>query len=689
MHLLFKLVAGLVATLAVIIAASLIYITQVLDLNDYKADIEQVAQQQGVPLFLKGNLGWQFFPQFGLQLEDIELATPGAPLLKAETVAAAIDVMPLLQGNVEIAGILLKGTKIHAQRNAQGIANWDVFSAQDKPDNATPTQNSEPQTSTTSGSPTTSAPSLAIASLRIEDAQVIYEDQTTDTTTRLEGFNLEANNINFTGETFALQQQFTIHLQDLPALTIKTQGNISVDANQGQIALPQLQVTVAPLTHPKEIIELTLTGSSAIEPPQPDFKLTLAPMNPANWLNILDIELPPMAANDALSHLALSTHLTTGKGYYQLTDLNLEFDQSHFTGEATAYDSGALAMSLNGDTLNIDRYLPPATPEPSKAKTNNKPANPAQQTAASTVLLSNEPLPLEGLKDLDIDATFNLQQLQANNLKLSDAELKIKAKAGVIKLQRLAANLYNGKIIASARLDARQPIAKLSSKGKLTSLSIQPFLKDLTDSKDLAGSVNVDYTLNTQGKSQRDFQQQLNAHINALAGQLTINEMDVEKSFCELAALINQKPLPADQSWKGHTELQDLTTTIKVKGTQVNIQSLSAGVEHFQLKARGNSNYLKGQFDIKGEALFTGQKDAARSCQMNNKWRNRELPLRCKGEFDNIGAKTCGPDGGRLDDLLRDEAKARAKEKIDAEKQRLKDKLGDKLDDKLKGLLGL
>jgi len=202
----------------------------------------------------------------------------------------------------------------------------------------------------------------------------------------------------------------------------------------------------------------------------------------------------------------------------------------------------------------------------------------------------------------------------------------------------------------------------------------------------LAGQANIAFDLTSSGQSLRDWQLGLKASAKLLANQLTVHQLDVEKGFCELAASLSGKGL-VEQSWKGLTNLDDVSVDLALLGTEVTIKKLQAGVEHFQLKGRGESNYLKGDFDIEAEALVGGQEDVTRGCQLADRWRDRELPLRCAGNFDSIGARTCGPDKARVDDLLRDEAKARAKEKVGNKINKLEDKLKKKLGDDIGGKL--
>lgn len=693
MRSLLKLFAGLLSLLLFAFVAVFVYLTQVLDPNDLKSDIETLAEKQGVPLKLHGALAWQFFPQLGLRVQEAELATPGVSLLKAQELSASVAVMPLLQGQVQVAGVLLKGARIHALRGPDGQDNW-TFTETRKSGGGQAKRQTADASSPEQGVEGSTQLSLAVERFVIEDAQVLVEDLQANTRNQLEAWDLTALNINFTGQPFLLEQNFVVRLDALPALRIQSKGELSFDANAAALDIPSLLLTLATLEAPDEQIQLNLSGSSVVEPLRPSFHLSLLPMNPVAWLKTLNIELPPMAAADALTRIALEADLSGANQAWQFSNIEIHLDETRLKGDVAMAQGGALKVTLKGDKLNLDRYLSPVA-EPTQPTTTTEKNTPASP------LLSDDALSLEGLKALALSADLAIQQLQVSGLTLADSQLRLEAQSGDVRLEQLVTDLYDGRLSLKGRLDARQPVARVSAQGGVSSLSLAPLLNDLslqgaeqttaavateTPEPSLAGQTDIEFDLMTQGKSLRDWQLGLQAQVTVLANQLTVHELDVEQGFCELAASLSGKEL-ADQSWKGLTNLDDLRIELAVAGTDISLKQLQAGVEHFQLKGRGISNYLQGNFDIKAEALVAGQKDVARGCQLADRWRNRELPLRCAGNFDSIGARTCGPDRDRVDDLLRDEAKARAKEKVGKKINKLEDKLKKKLGDDLGGQL--
>ena len=84
------------------------------------------------------------------------------------------------------------------------------------------------------------------------------------------------------------------------------------------------------------------------------------------------------------------------------------------------------------------------------------------------------------------------------------------------------------------------------------------------------------------------------------------------------------------------------------------------------------------------DIAFVGQADAERDCQVRDRWRNRDLPLRCEGRLDTVTARNCGPDRDRLDELLAEELKSKASDKL---REKLQEKLGDQQGEAVEQLL--
>ena len=70
-----KVVFIFVIVAVVAVAASVTYITQVLDPNDLKPTLVNSAKKQQVRLELQGNITWAFWPWFGISVEKVRASS--------------------------------------------------------------------------------------------------------------------------------------------------------------------------------------------------------------------------------------------------------------------------------------------------------------------------------------------------------------------------------------------------------------------------------------------------------------------------------------------------------------------------------------------------------------------------------------------------------------------------------------
>lgn len=127
----------------------------------------------------------------------------------------------------------------------------------------------------------------------------------------------------------------------------------------------------------------------------------------------------PLETSDAtaLSRVSLSTTLAGSANRLTLNPLQLQLDDTAFSGSASL-DLQTLAQSitLKGGRLDADRYLPPAT----TSDTDSAPAAAGQSsgTDSSAPWSKEEIIPLAPLQALDLDAVLDLEQLQIAGLVL-------------------------------------------------------------------------------------------------------------------------------------------------------------------------------------------------------------------------------------------------------------------------------
>lgn len=176
-----------VLAMAVLFVGGLILAAVLINPNDYKPQIEALAMKAtGKPLALKGDLSLTVFPRLSIDAGPAELGDDpsfgSAPFLQMEKVSAAVGLLPLLGGKVEIGKVAVSGVRLKLVINKQGKANWNSMEA-----NAVSPE-SVRSSGTQAGGPRSASPDLsaiALDSLTVTDSIVSYTDMRSNTSMEL------------------------------------------------------------------------------------------------------------------------------------------------------------------------------------------------------------------------------------------------------------------------------------------------------------------------------------------------------------------------------------------------------------------------------------------------------------------------------------------------------------------------
>ena len=119
----------------------------------------------------------------------------------------------------------------------------------------------------------------------------------------------------------------------------------------------------------------------------------------------------------------------------------------------------------------MDRYLPPV----------DETASSDEGNAVASNTTGNEPieLPLEMMRQLDIDGQFDVGNVKIKNLTTTDIAVPVVAKNGVVSLPGISANMYQGRLDSTVKIDATSDTPAYAADFKLNGIQADPLLSDL------------------------------------------------------------------------------------------------------------------------------------------------------------------------------------------------------------------
>jgi len=440
-------------SLVVLLIAALLLIPLFVDVDKYKPEIEkQVSSAVGRPFAIKGPLKLSLFPWAGVALSDLHLGSPPGyaekDFLSVKSFDVRLKLLPLLSKDIQVQRFVIDGPKIVLEKNKAGHGNWEGWGApQEKtaPQAGPPPASKEPMR----GLP---LKSLAVGEFAVRNGSVVYVDQSSGARREVTDLNLELKDVSLDRP---IRLAFSAVMEAMPVSVEGQIGPVGPEPGKGKIPV---DISVKAFNE----VSVNLKGQVQDAMTGPQFELALAvdPFSPRKVFASLKAPFPVATADpDALNRVGVRSKIQGSTQQVRLSDGVLDLDESKLAFSATAKDFAKpdLSFDLNLDKINLDRYLPPP---PEKGATDAKQDQPAAPG-------KTDYLPL---RTLVLDGKAHVGALTARGVKIQDIDLKTTAHNGLIRIDPLLANLYQGTLAANAALDARQdvPRGNLASRSRVS-----------------------------------------------------------------------------------------------------------------------------------------------------------------------------------------------------------------------------
>ncbi|MBF7142197.1 MULTISPECIES: AsmA family protein [Pseudomonas] len=727
-----KILGLVILGLLLIVVALGFALTHFFDPNDYKSEIRQLARDKAhVELTLNGDIGWSLFPWLGLELHDASVATlaqPQQPFANLQLLGLSVRVLPLLRHELQMSDVRVDGLDLNLVRNAQGHGNWEDFGKPLPSEAAPAAPDSSPAEAPSS--PDRSRPlKLDIDSLTVNNARVAYLDEHSGRSFTAESIQLStgavqpATDIPVTLTAFLGTNQPELRARTELKGTLRfdpsvqryqfedmrlggelsgapLQGKTITFAAQGQL-LADLAANVADWNNLKlSANQLRALGELHVRDldttPQLSGALSVAQLDVRAFLDGIGQAAPATADPTALTQVELVSTLKGNANALALEDLNIKLDGSTLTGRVAVDDiaAQALRITLQGDTLNLDRYLP-AQSEEAKGTAAARQAEVQGSEAAAMASGGNSPLPdapgrqawsddrlfpIERLRAIDLQTELSLNQLTLQKLTIDKAHLTATGHGGLLNLQGLSGQIAQGDFNASGTLDVRPDVPALSLKTKLNRVPVDVVLATHTNPPPVRGLLTLDAAFTGAGNSQKALVDTLNGNGRFTVDNGVLVNANLEQQLCQGIALLNRKTLTSEPRGRD-TPFQRLEGSLTVRDGVANNPDFKASIPGLRASGNGDIDLRVLGLDYRVGVVVEGESGnmADPACEVNDRFANLELPIRCRGPLE-LGARACRVDRDGLGQLATQAVRNRVQEKIE-------DKLGDKVPSELKDAL--
>ncbi len=507
------------------------------DANQYKQELSDLLRQQtGRELVFQGDIGLTLYPALGMKLGSLTLSNAvgfgNRPMLSVNKVSASVDVLSILSLKPQVAQLVLDGLNVDLQKNAQGVTNWDdlVKKAEAQPESST--------TAPATDQPAEGKPMQiggAFGGLNITNANINWNDAQAGAQYSVSDLSLVSGAIE-PEKAFPLSlklslssaQQLTSDIQLDPEVLFKNQTlklsavKLNARANGKLIPLDEVklllnadvefalnsnQLSVKGLNTQVNTTGGVLTSSAVKLAGEVGFDLN------KQHLTIAVLDVSADLAGESVPNQKMSVGISSSqldmrldKRSIDLQDLVMMLNDNRFEGfvKVQDYAQPALSFKLASKSLDVDKLTGWVRPEPVETPTTVD--APATEPAVDVEIA----LPMELLRSLKIDGELGIDKLVAQGLSMQNLLLKVKAADGVIDLNPIRLDLYDGSFDGSVKINAQGEKPVYSVHKKLSAFHIGAFLKDFMQKDPLSGLANLDVNLTTQG----DWLSQLKSNLN-------------------------------------------------------------------------------------------------------------------------------------------------------------------------------
>lgn len=598
------LVAGFVGL--VVLASVAVYLF--FDPNDYRDDIAAgVKEATGRELVIEGDLKLSLFPWLAVEVGRTELGNAEGfgdePFMRFDAARLSIRLLPLiLSRETSIGTASLEGLAVNLAVAADGRTNWDDFAAQDE------------EVEVDIAEEDVQAADIEIGSIVIRDANISYTDAQAGSAYAISDFDFESDGIG-PGPPFGLESDFDFSVEpgDVSG-HIGIRGTVTMSEGAKEITVEGFNVsgeirgvttepaefnfdsramtidTAAETVDPGEM-DLTVFGigmAANVKPfsyagtPQPEAELTVAQFSLKELMRALDIEPPATADANALSRVAFKANAKVGENRIALDAMTLSLDDSTMTGDLSlpTTEDGTIRFDLAVDQINLDGYMAP----------------PVDTVSRDTAPEDDFEIPVDTIRTLNARGSFTIDRALLSGLEFTDLELGLNASGGKLRLNPLAAKLYDGTYSGDVRIDASGDVPSISVDEKLQGVNLNPLVRSMFEVDNVTGTINGSFALRGSGRNLAAIRQDLDGNMSIELKDGAWEGTDVWHQLRTARAMFRREPAPEPRV-PARTEFTSVSATGTVTDGIFENDDLMIQLPFLQLTGKGFIDLPAGHVD--------------------------------------------------------------------------------------------
>lgn len=584
-----KWLLAILAAIVVLAISAVIVVILVVDVNQYKPQIQEaVTKATGRSFTLGGDIKLSVFPWIGVSISDAHLGNP--PEFKEKDMVGIdffevrMKLLPLLTGNVEVKRFVLNGAKITIIKNKNGQFNLAGIppakeglsekNERNAPEPAPPSDGALP------------IKDLMVGEFAITNGSLVWIDMAS-------GVRKEVSQINLVLEDVSLDKAMGLDfsaIADQHPVGIKgTLGPVGPVPGKSPVAI-DLAVSLA------ESVQIDIDGRLELEGKSPRFNLTVnvPSFSARKVLAVLNQPLPLEPADkDVLKNIALGLTLSGTPEAVTIKDGLLTLDDSKMTFSAQAKDFNKPNLTLEArlDNIDLDRYLPPPSEEPS---TEQAEATTPDEKAAP-------PIDYAPLRKLVLDGRINVGDLKAKNTRMQNIDIHVTAQNGIIRIDPVNMDLYSGTVKVDGTFNVQGKTPKSTVDMNIAGVQTGTLIKDFLNKELIEGVLNAGVKLTFSGDQPDLIRKTLNGK-----GELKFNDgaivgIDLANMVRNIKSAFGGQGTPEQ---KPRTDFSELLVPLSIKNGLATIDGSKLNSPLMRIVASGDAHVAEETLDLRVDPKF-------------------------------------------------------------------------------------
>jgi len=534
-----KVLIGL-GVIVLLLLVAVVVVPMLIPLERYKSEIQaQAKEATGRDLRIDGDISLSLLPTIAVSVADVGFANaPGAAapeMASIERMDVALQIWPLLSGEVAIDRFILEKPVINLEVSAEGRPNWQFETA-----GAPAASSGSADGDSASGDGAGAALSeLRLGEVRLIDGTLNYVDHQSGQEFNVSEVNMEVSlpslSSPFAAEGSAVWNGETVSLnvdaENPRALMAGETTNLAMKIDSAPVAFTFDGAA-------RNADALGLQGALSLDVP------SLREL--AAWTgNPLDFP------GEGLGPFNIAGDLEMMGPKVALTNATVKLDEITGQGLFSVDAGGAKPMikaELTVEELNVNPYLPPEEEGAASDSASGSGAGGSGGGDAGPGDWSDEPIDVSGLGALNADLAFNAGSILFRDLKIGKSSLAVVLQDGKLTADLAEMQLYEGSGKGKIVVDGASGKPAIAADFDLADFKAGPFLQDLAKFDRILGTTESKLSVKTTGGTQRELVSNLNGNgsvifrdgaikgVNIAAMVRNISTASLEQGFDEAQA---------------------------------------------------------------------------------------------------------------------------------------------------------